>query len=694
MRKKVCVLFGFLFLMIVSLNIISALTCNVVSTSSCGEDKIVLKLSGETNAHGALYNKGNYGYALCCVDDINRNCNNNGTILKLSSDTNAHAQAPGQSGYSQEICYSGLECTTQIGTCPNNYNIPMLSISSITNAHLGNFSAYPLKICCLKKEVTEVFWAEKNVGTALITDESNPIRIVAGIDDNDNQATTFDMVVKKSPAYSKEIKLELYEEDCLLGFCTSDLIKNFTKNTDTNGNVRNSWVITKKNIADGGNEGTSEFYFKAINDEFFVDERSFNDLYTTAEEPDFCEGKPILCEGYTTQSSCEGDANTCKRAYNSGEAINVDCEGGNYSCLCVWESNMCKASVNSNREISDPGDGIIDPKEQCDNSQFGNLTCLNFNYTGGSLSCGSDGIIDTSGCTGGTNPSYGYCGDGEIITGETCDGSDWGPVDGCSFYKYTGGSLSCYSNLTQNGCKFDVSECTGGNFPTGGTCGDGIRNDDEECDKSNWGLSCSNFDYARGNLTCGSDCKFNVSRCNGGTPMMPGCGNGIINSGGEQCDGNVWGLFTSCSNFDTFTGGTLSCMNCTYDTSQCTGVIQIPIIGSCLLSESNSDDCNDGFLTYSWSADWTWGDGNNLASNPDGDLWIQNGSVWRLDPRRDSAQCVGGSKNLECPAKIKLPFFGTLNLIIAVILILIIYLIIEYKKKNKKTRNSKGKKKK
>ena len=80
-------------------------------------------------------------------------------------------------------------------------------------------------------------------------------------------------------------------------------------------------------------------------------------------------------------------------------------------------------------------------------------------------------------------------------------------------------------------------------------------------------------------------------------------------------------------------------------------------VGTCTFVESTNDDCSDGFLSYSWIA--TWNDA--LETQP--------------------AECSDGSRVIECPAQIQLPFFGVYNLIATIILIAIIYLIIILRKK-------------
>ena len=110
-----------------------------------------------------------------------------------------------------------------------------------------------------------------------------------------------------------------------------------------------------------------------------------------------------------------------------------------------------------------------------------------------------------------------------------------------------------------------------------------------------------------------------------------------------------------------------------------------PIIGLCSYSESSNDNCEDGFLEYSWTTIWSWGADNGYADFNDGpsnnidNYFLQNG-LYYYDPLKLSRVCVGGSNAISCPAKIQLPFFGFYNLIITILLILGIYYLIYLRK--------------
>lgn len=100
---------------------------------------------------------------------------------------------------------------------------------------------------------------------------------------------------------------------------------------------------------------------------------------------------------------------------------------------------------------------------------------------------------------------YDWCGNGNIDSGEDCDGSNLGGID-CRDLGFDGGTLSCRSD-----CQFNTSNCTNEPPPL---CGNGDIDSGEECDGSNFGgSSCSTYGYSSGNLSCSASCQIDVSSC-------------------------------------------------------------------------------------------------------------------------------------------------------------------------------------
>ncbi|MAG78833.1 hypothetical protein CMI40_00455, partial [Candidatus Pacearchaeota archaeon] len=152
---------------------------------------------------------------------------------------------------------------------------------------------------------------------------------------------------------------------------------------------------------------------------------------------------------------------------------------------------------------------------------------------------------------------------------------------------------------------------------------------------------------------------------------------------GEQCENDTNSF--SCTSFNPFTGGELSCSNCILDTSRCNSEGEswedYLTIGRCSYTEDSNDSCDDGLLTYSWKGSWIW-DESNSFDNSGGDDYTLDEGKWHYDPKdssgvRVSNKCSGGERILPCPARVKLPFFGFYNTIIIFVLVILIHIILK-----------------
>jgi|GEM_PF-4664986 len=127
-------------------------------------------------------------------------------------------------------------------------------------------------------------------------------------------------------------------------------------------------------------------------------------------------------------------------------------------------------------------------------------------------------------------------------------------------------------------------------------------------------------------------------------------------------------------------------------------------IGSCTYNENmGTDDCSDGFLSYSWTALWAWGEGNqftpaqyNALTDPDkATNYLFDGVYYRYDPKRQSLNCLLGQNTIPCPAQVQLSGFNWVNLVIALVVVALIYWLfaIDKKKKKSSSRKTNSKKK-
>jgi hypothetical protein len=100
-------------------------------------------------------------------------------------------------------------------------------------------------------------------------------------------------------------------------------------------------------------------------------------------------------------------------------------------------------------------------------------------------------------------------------------------------------------------------------------CGDGNIASGEVCDGTNLGeMSCRSLGFASGTLACAVGCTLDTSGCNPFPAPPPTCGNGA-RDGSEQCDGTDLGGAT-CASLGFTPDGTLACTaGCGFDTSGC-----------------------------------------------------------------------------------------------------------------------------
>jgi agmatine/peptidylarginine deiminase len=118
---------------------------------------------------------------------------------------------------------------------------------------------------------------------------------------------------------------------------------------------------------------------------------------------------------------------------------------------------------------------------------------------------------------GGWEPPATYCGDGVMNNEEDCDGADLGDAS-CADFGLAGDTLACLGD-----CTLDTSECASAD------CGDGVVGEGEECDPcAPSQAACSEYDLGAGEVGCNPDCTINTLNCDEATKcdalaaMVPG----------------------------------------------------------------------------------------------------------------------------------------------------------------------------
>lgn len=257
------------------------------------------------------------------------------------------------------------------------------------------------------------------------------------------------------------------------------------------------------------------------------------------------------------------------------------------------------------------GDGIQEPAEECDDnntvSEDGCNAFCELEYCGDGIQ--QDGLGEE--CDGGIGCSdeclVEYCGDAITQTeiGEECDDGNNEPGDGCH---------ACTLESCGDGVQQEPEECDDGNNESGDGCsaicvheycGDRIVQPqlNETCESTN--DTCEMYGFLGGTLSC-TDCQIDTSGCfnitcddgvqNGdetgvdcggacGPCISPTaqCGNNLTEDG-EECDG---AFNETCVSLG-YTGGNLSCADCAFNTSNCTG----SVCGNAILDDGEA--CDDG----------------------------------------------------------------------------------------------------
>jgi len=262
---------------------------------------------------------------------------------------------------------------------------------------------------------------------------------------------------------------------------------------------------------------------------------------------------PPVCQNGLTEpgeicDSTDFDGDTCQKH---------GFDGGDLSCSASCDTVFTSGCWSC-------GDGTLNPGESCDGTNIGTSTCSDGGYASGSVSCNTDCTINYSQCY--------TCGNGLIEGPEQCEGADLNGAD-CTTEGFVSGNLTCDAS-----CMYDVSTCS--------ACGDNIANYGETCDATDTpGMICQTLGlgYTGGDLACTSSCDgYDDSGCYT-------CGDGNVNPN-EECDGaNLDGQ--DCSTLG-LGSGTLSCFeNCTFNLTQCSGV-PTEYCGNGVID--NGEECDDG----------------------------------------------------------------------------------------------------
>ena len=176
-----------------------------------------------------------------------------------------------------------------------------------------------------------------------------------------------------------------------------------------------------------------------------------------------------------------------------------DCDGADLGGATCADVGFHDGALSCNgdctfrvAECHNCGNGSVDGVEQCDGADLGGASCETRGFTRGTLGCNADCTFDEGAC------ETAACGNGRLESGEACDDGNGASGDGCS--------ASCAIE-TGWSCSGTPSSCVG-------NCGDGMIVGGESCDGSNLdGQSCTGRGFTGGALACDGSCNFDESGC-------------------------------------------------------------------------------------------------------------------------------------------------------------------------------------
>ncbi|HLC77772.1 MAG TPA: hypothetical protein VJH92_01475 [Candidatus Nanoarchaeia archaeon] len=748
---KNSLIFGlFLIVILINLNSIQALIydCDLRLASQCNVapwNNIVMKLSGTTNAHGAIYSEPlpAYGYAVCCNFPGSRMCNANesNVIVVLSAITNAHAENKLNDIYTTKICFNtSLNCEN-VESCPSALPIDLISLSSSTNAHIGNFSDYSVKICCNNTDETAPPQTCQDQGGDLCTV---------------NEICPGNWLPTTPPSSCCDVTCCLPEpiattcSGVQCGPTTNNCGQSLTCPNTCAGNEvcqGNSCVCVSDNAAAclaafGAGyqcgqttnqcgqligcgscppaENSSLTQCNMVNGRCELPPSLPTPCTITSASWEF----PSVFSGTDLDMSITGNGNCAGeliqfRIYEEDPGFAADdfiltvtapFPKTNWTAVHTYTQGMYvnPSSPENNDDDGGNADRTYYFKAKVLNSSDPDTDSGLLNVSDSGVNPPLDFCLNAQNCNSYTNQSY--CESDSSLCNLACASLPDGV--GCGACPNTNENASCVWD--GNSCEVvaQVVDCSSAD------CGNGIQESGEECDGNNFenpaggNYSCSDFGFEGGGfLICDSNCDIKMNSC-AGYDCNP---NGLVKFRNETCDplpppygnltrfnndtGEVIGLWM-CSNFDRYVDGPLGCDNtCNFNWSGCITAYGSEdggvSIGNCTYSTNTIIECDDpssnGLYIASYNGTWQWSTNYNsqleCKNANDGRICAEDpfGS-WHYSPNglTPKINCETAGENIiECPAQVRLPFFGSIQFIITLLVIALIYGLIALDRKKK-----------
>ncbi len=444
-------------------------TC-IIEPPVCGDGKI---WGGEVCDDGTNNGKAGYCWTNClgqttyCGDGILTNPDNLGVNEACDSGANN-----GKAGYCWTNCLGQTTyCGDGILTNPDNLGVNEACDSGANNGKAGYCWTNCLRqtkycgdgiidkpndlgvneVCDSAQEGcktdcsgwnTDAYWAEVADGEKIAS-----ISVCKG------KSYSLYTILKYSGLASTPVTIQIWND-----LLFDAKIKEFSSQTDSYGNMKNTaWQITSDDLK-GFGEGTKQLHFD-VNQNGGSKIKTSENIALTVKGEDYCSSK-LTCGDYNIESECNSDpagvADATVNSYFESTGSNLKCGEGGINCKCEWTTeNICEGAYESAGVGC--GNGIEETGEQCDD---GNTA----NGDGCSSTCTIEDEIQPP-CIEGTT----LCSDGTcsircpISDTENANCNNNGVCDtgeGCSCPDCNGKKDTCKSGLL---CSLTDSHCCNSN---------------------------------------------------------------------------------------------------------------------------------------------------------------------------------------------------------------------------------------
>lgn len=333
--------------------------CPVPKISCDNDTQIIMRLSDENNAHGALWDNTNYSVSICYgklftdsyvpqAGEDPHVCKpgSNNTLLYLSEGINSHASTTTSAKYTIPVCYGNLNCRSTNESCMADNETAVVTLYSLTNSQISMGNTQAIKVCCKSEGTTpsegicgdgRIDRGEQCDGATLPTKGTGEGKTNIGCGD-------IDSCMGGTIICTSDCKLNTSACTGCNGtateFCGDGIINNWYEQCDWVGGINKGPEV--------GDFSCASFGLGIGNLGCFNSSSPYNCTFDTSTCTQCAKGT-TLCTDMICRANCTGIGFNCNenKVCEIGEGCECgDCHGMHDSCeenlTCNFKTNTCQ----------------------------------------------------------------------------------------------------------------------------------------------------------------------------------------------------------------------------------------------------------------------------------------------------------------------------------------------------------------